>query len=112
MAKAKETSGSENVVKMGGNIQGLHEKIAAYRDREKKRAEVRAQLNAEAKSDREELEALGIRKKALAAAWSYFNATPEQREGFDNSYILAREGMGLPVKGAQLELDVNAKKEA
>ena len=89
---------------IGGNIKGLHDDIAAARDEIVGLEKERQSINAKIKAARERLEAKGITKKGFAAALSYFKADPEQREGFDQAYLISREAMGLPVKGAQLDL--------
>lgn len=103
MANTKSEK-TQNVVEMGGNLNNVFEKIAKARDKIISLKNKRAQLNAEIKAEREAMEALIGSKKAYDLALSYFEASPEQREGFDQAYIVAREGMGLPVKGAQIDL--------
>ena len=102
MANSKSEK-TQNIVEMGGNISNVLEKIAKTRDEIIKLKQKRAEINAEIKAKREAMEDQGITKKAFDLSLSYFEADPEQREGFDQAYILAREGMGLPVKGAQLD---------
>ena len=114
MAKTKkQPEGNEtyNIVQMGGNIDGLFEKIAEARDSIVDLKKKRGEINAEIKAKREGMEALGITKKAFDLALSHFESSPEQREGFDDAYILAREGMGLKVKGAQLDMFNKDKKD-
>jgi N-acyl-D-aspartate/D-glutamate deacylase len=108
MAKKEK---QHNVVELGGNISGLLESVATARDKIIQLKKKRMEINSEIKAIREGMEAKGIVKKSFDLALSYFEASPEQREGLDEGYLLAREGMGLPVKGAQLELDVEPKKE-
>jgi len=102
MAKAQQKE--QNVVEMGGNISGLMEGIASARDKIIELKKKRGEINAEIKAVRESMEAKGVQKRAFDLALSYFESAPEQREGFDSSYLLAREGMGMKVKGAQLDL--------
>lgn len=102
MAKAKEKE--QNVVQMGGNISGLLSSVAETRDKIIKLKAKRGEINSEIKALREGMEAKGVTKKAFDLALSYFESSPEQREGFDDGYLIAREGMGLKVKGAQLDL--------
>ena len=102
MANTKSEK-TQNVVEMGGNISNVLEKVAKARDEIIKLKNKRSEINAEIKAKREAMEALGVTKKAFDLALNYFEADPEQREGFDQAYIVAREGMGLPVKGAQLD---------
>lgn len=102
--KQKETQEPVNVVTMGGNISGLLESVAKARDRIIGIDHKIKELQADKKAIRESMEAKGITKQAFDKALSYFRQDPEQREGFDQSYAIAREGMGLPIKGSQLNM--------
>lgn len=118
-AKKKDPEGNApvNVVEMGGNISGLLESVAKARDKIINIDAKIKELQADKKAIRESMESKGITKKAFDKALAYFRESPEQREGFDTSYAIAREGMGLPIKGEQLglfnkdegETDGNAK---
>ena len=100
----KEKPAKPDIAQMGGNLSGLKEDLAKWRDSyiefEKKRSDVNANLG----EIRAKAEANGIPKKAFAAALSYYKMDPDQRSGLDNGYILAREAFGLPIAGAQLSL--------
>lgn len=105
MARApKEKPQKPDIAKMGGNLTGLKDDLAKWRDSyiefEKKRADVNAKLG----EIRAKAEANGVPKKAFAQALAYFKMDPDQRSGLDNGYILAREAFGLPIAGAQLSL--------
>lgn len=115
---AKEKKAKPEVAEIGGNIDGLKEDLAKWRDKHLELEEKRAEVNASLAEIRAKAEANGIPKKAFAAALSYYKQDPDKRAGFDNGYILAREAFGLPVNGAQLSLfddeteENNADKEA
>lgn len=89
---------------IGGNIKGLHDKIAAGRDKVIELKAKRADINAKIGEVRASMEAMGVPKAAFDASLKYFEQDPDKRAGYDNGYIIAREAMGLPVKGAQLDL--------
>lgn len=93
---------------MGGNIKGLKENIKHSYDEIEQLKKERQEINAKIKAIRESMEAQGITKTAFDAAMSYVNMDPDRREGFDTAYIIAREGLGSPVKGAQIDLFGNA----
>lgn len=110
MAKPKKEQA--NIVEMGGNIGPIMEDIANARDRIIELEKERKAINDEITAIRADLEAKGLPKKAQAAALAYFKLDADQRKGFDEGYLLLREGMGLPMKGAQLDLALEqAKKE-
>ena len=100
----KEKPAKPDIAQMGGNLSGLKDDLAKWRDSyiefEKKRADVNAKLG----EIRAKAEANGVPKKAFAQALAYFKMDPDQRSGLDNGYILAREAFGLPIAGAQLSL--------
>lgn len=100
MAKKEKTAPPE----MGGNIAGLFESIAKARDRIVDIDKEIKGLQADKKAIRENMETKGITKEAFDRALAYFRQDPEQRKGFDKSYHMAREGMGLPVKHDQLDM--------
>lgn len=109
----KNEKAQKNVVEMGGNITGLMEDIAKKRDEVIDLKKKRSEINAKIKEKIEAMNAKGITRDAFRAALSHFEASPEQREGYDLAYALAREGMGQPIRGEQLSLldDNNNKKE-
>lgn len=104
MARPKKDREHENVIKLGGNITGLMDEIARKRDEIIDLKKKRSEINARIKEKIEAMNAKGITKDAFRAALSYFESAPEQREGYDIAYALAREGMGQPIKGEQLSL--------
>lgn len=89
---------------MGSNIGGVLDFVRNAKERVIELKKKRTEINAELKAIREGVEAKGVQKRAFDLALSYFESDPEQREGFDESYIIAREAMGLKVKGAQLDI--------
>lgn len=101
------------IAEIGGNIDGLKEDLAKWRDKHLELEEKRAEANASLAEIRAKAEANGIPKKAFAAALSYYKQDPDKRAGYDNGYILAREAFGLPINGAQLSLfdDENTENE-
>ncbi|TXH43380.1 MAG: hypothetical protein E6Q97_34200 [Desulfurellales bacterium] len=104
MASAKKKDDHAKVTAMGGNIKGLFDKIAEVRDYIVQKKKERAQINADIKAAMEKIESLGIKKDGFRMALSYFESSTDQRKDLDKSYLLAREGMGLKVQGAQLDL--------
>ena len=89
---------------IGGNIAGLHDDCREAHEEITQLKKDRQEINAKIKAVRERMEAKGITKTAFDAAMSYVEMSPERREGFDTAYLIAREGLGAPVKGAQAEL--------
>ena len=108
-AAKKESKDAQNVIAMGGNLTNVLDKLATAKERilqiEK---EVKA-LNDEKKAIREGVEALGIGKRGFDNAFTYSKMSPEQREGYDDSYRLSREAFGMPIKD-QLDLFKSDKK--
>lgn len=95
---------NDQIAKMGGNIKGLHEDIKSSYDRICQWKKERKAINDKIKAERETMEAKGITKTAFDAAMHYIDMDADKREGFDTGYIIAREGLGAPVKGAQADL--------
>jgi len=99
-----ENNEPHNTVKLGGNLDPLKADIAAARDKVLALKKKRADINADIQAVRTSLEAKGITKKAFDDALRHFEQDPDKRAGYDEAYIIAREAMGLAVKGAQLNL--------
>lgn len=113
MAKAEKTTNAENVVAMGGNIKGLYDEIKEAADELLALEKERKAINDKMAEIRSRLEAKGLIKKGQSAALTYFKLSPEDKKNFDQTYIMMREGMGVPIKGAQLDLNLNKdQKEA
>lgn len=93
-----------NLAAMGGNIKGLHEDIRSSKERIDQWKKERKAINDKIKAERETMEAKGITKDAFDDAMSYVNSDADKREGYDTAYIIAREALGAPVKGAQADL--------
>ena len=104
MAKTRKQKAPVNIAEIGGNISGLKEDLAKWRDKHLELEAKRADVNASLGEIRAKAEANGIPKKAFAAALAYYKQDPDKRAGYDNGYILAREAFGLPINGAQLSL--------
>ncbi len=102
MARLKEKKSTPG--KIGSNIAGLNEDISAARDKILSLKKERAEINAKIKAECARIEAKGITKRAFDAAMSYMDLDVSGREGYDQSYIISRAAMGLPVKGAQLDM--------
>lgn len=100
----KANKSEKNVVQMGGNIDPLKKDIAAARDKVIALKAKRADINASIAEVRASMEAKGITKKAFDDALRYYESDADKREGYDNAYIIARESMGFPVRGAQLDM--------
>lgn len=100
----KEKKPKPSIAEIGGNISGLKEDLAKWRDKHLELEKKRADVNASLAEIRAKAEANGIPKKAFADALRYFKEDPDKRAGYDNGYILAREAFGLPINGAQLDL--------
>ena len=88
-----------NVSNVKRDIKDGVQKIERYKQHRKAANEGIAQV----KSD---LAAKGIPKKALTMAMSYLDMTPEQREGFDVAYVIAREALELPITADQEEMEL------
>lgn len=95
--------------KIGGNIEGLYEEIRADMDELNELDKKSKEINDQKQAIRSRLEAKGLIKKGQAAARTYFNLSPEDKKAFDNTYIMVRDAMGCGIKGAQLDLGLDAK---
>lgn len=95
---------NEKVAAMGGNIKGLHEDIRASKERIDQWKKERKAINDKIKAERETMEAKGMTKDAFDDAMAYINSDADKREGYDTAYIICREALGAPVKGAQADL--------
>lgn len=71
----------------------------------------RKTINAEISAIIEDCEAKGINRHGLRAARRYLKMSPEQRDGYDLAYDLAREALGAPVQGDLLEAGEQAVTE-
>lgn len=78
--------------------EGLIEKIANAIANVKSLKNDRADVNAEIQAVRENMNALGIPKKAFDMAMKYMDMDPEDRESFDIAYALVRKAGGLPMQ--------------
>lgn len=110
MARARKIEGedentmsdkdSRKVAQIGGNIGPVKELVAAkilkYRENKKS---IKA-FNEENSAIREEVEVLGVKKKAFMRAITDTEQTPEELEALDDSYALCRESAGRAI-GAQ-----------
>lgn len=95
---------NDQIAKIGGNIAGLHDDIRASKSRIDQWKKERKAINDKIKAERETMEAKGMTKNAFDDAMAYIDATPDKREGYDTAYIICREALGAPVKGAQADL--------
>lgn len=95
---------TENVSAMGGNIKGLQDDIRQAKERIDQWKKERKAINDKIKAERETMETKGITKMAFDAAMHYVDMDADKREGFDTAYIITRESLGAPVKGAQADL--------
>lgn len=86
------------MAEVGHNLTGLKKDISEALGKLKQLRNERSDVNADMASIRADLESKGIPKKALAAAITYMNMDPEDREGFDLAYALVREAGGLPLQ--------------
>lgn len=101
---AKEAVAAEDkMLQMGGNIQGLQEEIKNSKEKIDQWKKERKAINDQIKAEREKMEAKGITKRAFDAAMSYVDLTEDQQAGYDNAYIVAREALGKPIAGAQID---------
>lgn len=101
MAKAQEKAAP---AQLGHNITGLHDQIKNANERILGLEKQRKAINEEIASIRSDLETKGLTRKGQAAALTYFKLSPDDKKSFDNTYIMYREAVGVPVKGAQLDL--------
>lgn len=95
---------NDKIAALGGNIRGLHEDIQGSYAKIEQWKKERGEINAKIKAERESMEAKGMTKDAFDDAMAYVNSTPEKREGYDTAYLICREALGAPVKGAQADL--------
>jgi uncharacterized protein (UPF0335 family) len=101
MTKAAE---KQAPVALGHNINGLHAQIKDANARILELEKKRKSINEEIASIRSDLETKGLTRKGQAAALTYFKLSPDDKKSFDNTYIMYRDAVGVPVKGAQLDL--------
>lgn len=105
MAKPKK---NEAPAAIGHNIDGFHSEIREVHEEILALEKQRKQINEKLGELRSRLETKGLIRKGQAAALSYFKLSPEDRKAFDNTYVLYREAVGLPLKGAQLDFPMEA----
>lgn len=89
---------------MGGNIEGIHERVSKARDSIIKWKKERSEINSKIKAEMEGIESLGLRKGSFRQALAYFEADADGRANLDESLLICREGMGVPVKGDQFDM--------
>jgi hypothetical protein len=89
---------------MGGNIGPLLKRVNEAATKVSKLKEKRSEINAQISEVRASLATQGIPKWAFDASLAYMEADIEKRQGFDEGYQIAREAMGLPVKGTQIDM--------
>lgn len=106
MAKPKK----EAPAPIGHNIEGFHSEIREVHEEIIALEKQRKQINEKLGELRSRLETKGLIRKGQAAALSYFKLSPDDRKAFDNTYVLYREAVGLPLKGAQLDLGLEGDK--
>ena len=94
---------------MGGNIGPLLKRVQDAASKVSKLKEKRSEINAQIGEIRASLVTQGIPKWAFDASLAYMEADIEKRQGFDEGYQIAREAMGLPVKGTQMDMFGNKK---
>jgi len=82
----------------GSNIKKLKEDAQRGVQKINQLKDDRTAINEEIAAVKADLQAKGIHKKALDMAMTYMNMDPDKREGFDVSYDIVREAIGLPVK--------------
>lgn len=82
----------------GDNINALKADIKKVAEKIIKLKSKRSEVNADIKAHREGLESKGISKQSFDAALRYYEKDPEQREGFDLGYNIAREALGVPMQ--------------
>lgn len=103
------TKTGTNVVVSGGNLTKFKEDIRAGANKIVALEKKRAGINADIGAVRKNLQAAGLHPKALAAMLAYFKMDDQQRDGFDEGYLISREAIGLPVQGA---FDFSSKRSA
>ncbi len=105
MGRSKEKEEvTGKAAKMGGNIKPLKEDLVKFRDRILGLKSKRGEINADIKAIMESAESKGIPKKALRDAIAYYEASPEQREGYHEGYIICLESFGMPLNAKQSEM--------
>lgn len=100
--EAEEVTGK--AAKMGGNIKPLKEDLVKFRDRILGLKSKRGEINADIKAIMESAESKGIPKKSLRDAIAYYEASPEQREGYHDGYAICLEAFGMPFNAKQAEM--------
>ena len=102
----KEPQGKKanNVVEMGGNIDGLYETIREQKDIIDQAKLERKEANSKIKAAKEKLETLGLPKIAQNFAFTYVDLTAEQKQGVDDAQIILREACGQKMKTDQIDM--------
>lgn len=107
MAKTKEKP-----AQIGHNIEGFHAEIVAAHERITALEKQRKAINEEIAAERSKLETKGLTRKGQAAVLSFFKLSPDEQKAFDNTVVTMRDALGKPLKGAQLDLPIDAPKPA
>lgn len=110
--EAEEVTGK--AATLGGNIRHLKEDLVKFRDRIISLKSKRGEINADIKAIMESAESKGIPKKSLRDAIAYYEAAPEQREGYHDGYAICLEAFGMPFNAKQAEMfeDLNKAETA
>jgi hypothetical protein len=103
---AKTNAKKEEPAQIGHNITGFHAEIVAAHERITDLVKQRKAINEEIAAERSKLETKGLTRKGQAAVLSFFNLSPEDRKAFDNTVVSMRDALGVPLKGAQLDLNI------
>jgi hypothetical protein len=78
-----------------GNLTKLKQELAESFKTYNQLIAQRDQINAEMNNERSKWEAMGMSKKGIKACLSFAKLAEDQRDLFDESYIIAREVLGL-----------------
>lgn len=84
--------------RLAGNLDNIKATIKAEVDKMLEAEKRRELANKDIAAAKSAIEAVGVKKKALAWAISYFKLDADQREDIDLSFAIVREAIGLPVQ--------------
>ena len=94
---------SADVVRAAERMMSNQQVRSAVRSVFRKRKDLeqkRSELNADIKALREQLVGRGLNKHAMDILYRYYKMDEAQRDGFDMSWLIGRESIGLPIQEA------------
>jgi len=88
------------------NLKQLQTKVATAVRKIREFESDRSEVSADMQSERQQMEAMGISKKALAMAIAVSKMSEDEMDGFDLAYDICRKAIKRPYNPTQEELPV------